>query len=437
MTVFYRQRPGWRFPTAVRADGVWIWDADGRRLLDAAGGALVVNVGHGVAEIAEAIAEQARTLPYVHGSELTSEPMERLAKELARRAPVDDARLYLVSGGSEATETAIKLARQYHLARGDGGRYKVVARWPSYHGCSVGALAVSGRPTLRAGFEPLLPTMPFAPAPYPYRCELPGCGKACTLACAEALDQVIRREGADSVAAFIAEPVVGASAGAVVPPADYYRVVRETCDRHGVLFIADEVMTGMGRTGRWFAMEHWGVKPDILTTGKGVTSGYVPGGAVLASGAVVDTVQAAGGFHHGFTYSHHPVVAATGLAVIRYLERHELVVRADVTGRHLLRRLGGLADLPAVGDVRGLGLMAAVEIVADRQTRAPYPPAARMAQRIQAEALARGVIVYASGGQASGAGDLLLLGPPLTISTTEVDMAVDVLGDAIAAATRG
>ena len=436
MTVFYRQRPGWRFPTAVRADGVWIWDADGRRLLDAAGGALVVNVGHGVAEIAEAIADQARTLPYVHGSELTSEPMECLAKELARRAPVDDARLYLVSGGSEATETAIKLARQYHVARGDDGRYKVVARWPSYHGCSVGALAVSGRPTLRAGFEPLLPTMPFVPAPYPYRCELPGCGKTCTLACAEALDEIIRREGAGSVAAFIAEPVVGASAGAVVPPADYYRVVRETCDRHGVLFIADEVMTGMGRTGRWFAMEHWGVKPDILTTGKGVTSGYVPGGAVLASGEVVDTVQAAGGFHHGFTYSHHPVVAATGLAVIHYLERHDLVARAGVTGRHLLRRLGGLADLPAVGEVRGLGLMAAVEIVTDRGTRAPYPSAARMGQRIQAEALARGVIVYASGGQASGAGDLLLLGPPLTISSTEVDMAVDVLGDAIAAATR-
>ena len=436
MSVFRRQRPGWQFPTAVRAEGVWIWDTDGRRLLDAAGGALVVNVGHGVPEIADAIAEQVRTLAYVHGSELTSEPMERLARELARLAPVDDARLYLVSGGSEATETAIKLARQYQLARGEPGRYKIVARWPSYHGCSVGALAVSGRPTLRAGFEPLLPAMPFAPAPYPYRCEFPGCGTTCTLACADALDEVIRKENPSSVAAFIAEPVVGASAGAAVPPLDYYRSIRETCDRHGVLFIADEVMTGMGRTGRWFGMDHWGVRPDILTTGKGVTSGYVPGGAVLSSGEVVETVLAAGGFHHGFTYSHHPVVAATGLAVIRYLERHGLVARSAATGRHLLHRLGGLADLAAVGDVRGLGLMAAVEIVADRATKAPYPPVARIAQRIQAEALARGVIVYASGGHVSGAGDLVLVGPPLTITVDEINTAVDVLADAIAAVTR-
>lgn len=436
MSVLYRQRPGWRFPTAIRAEGVWIWDADGRRLLDAAGGALVVTVGHGVREIAEAIADQARTLAYVHGSELTSEPMERLAGELARRAPLDDARVYLVSGGSEASETAIKLARQYQVARGEKDRHKIVSRWPSYHGCSLGALAVSGRPSLRADFEPLLPTVPFIPAPYPYRCALPGCGQRCTLACAEALDEVIRREDPASVAAFIAEPVVGASAGAVVPPPQYYRIIRETCDRHGILFIADEVMTGMGRTGRWFAMDHWGVRPDILTTGKGVTSGYVPGGAVLASGNVVDTVQAAGGFHHGFTYSHHPVVAATGLAVIRYLERHDLVARAATVGTHLLHRLGGLSDLPAVGDIRGLGLMAAIEIVENRATRVPYPKGERMAQRIQAEALARGVIVYASGGQASGAGDLILLGPPLTISAGEIDMAVDVLGDAIAAATR-
>jgi adenosylmethionine-8-amino-7-oxononanoate aminotransferase len=212
--------------------------------------------------------------------------------------------------------------------------------------------------------------------------------------------------------------------------------VREICDRHGVLFIADEVMTGMGRTGRWFGMDHWGVKPDILTTSKGMTSGYVPGGAVLASGRVTDAVQAAGGFHHGFTYSHHPLVAATGLAVLRYIERHDLGRRAEVTGRHMLKRLQGLADPPAVGDVRGLGLMGAVEIVADRDRRTPYAPSERMAQRIQAEAMARGAMVYASGGQVDGAGDLIMLGPPLTITTEQVDEVVTILGDAIAAATR-
>ncbi|HEU5319623.1 MAG TPA: aminotransferase class III-fold pyridoxal phosphate-dependent enzyme, partial [Methylomirabilota bacterium] len=277
MAVFHRQRPGWEFPVAVRAEGVHVWDRSGRRLLDAAGGALVVTVGHGVPEVATAIAEQAHRLAYVHGTELTSEPLEALATELARRAPVDDARLYLVSGGSEATETAIKLARQYHVARGEPRRFKVVSRWPSYHGCTLGALAVSGRPTLRHDFEPLLLPMPHVPAPYAYRCARPGCGRTCVLDCARALGETLEREGPETVAAFIAEPVIGASAGAVVPPPDYYRIVRETCDRHGVLFIADEVMTGLGRTGRWFGMDHWGVRPDILTAGKGVTSGYVPG----------------------------------------------------------------------------------------------------------------------------------------------------------------
>ena len=239
------------------------------------------------------------------------------------------------------------------------------------------------------------------------------------------------------MAAFIAEPAIGASAGAVVPPPEYYGLVRETCDRHGVLFIADEVMTGMGRTGRWFGMEHWpGVRPDILTTGKGLTSGYVPGGAVMAGGRIVETVNAGGGFHHGFTYSHHPVVAAAGLAVMRYLERHDLVARSAVMGEHLMARLRGLADLPAVGDVRGIGLMAAVEIVRDPASREPYPASARMAQKIQAEALKRGAIVYASGGQVNGAGDLIMLGPPLVIEREQVDEAVQILGDAIAAVTR-
>ena len=210
--------------------------------------------------------------------------------------------------------------------------------------------------------------------------------------------------------------------------------MRETCDRHGVLFIADEVMTGMGRTGRWFGMEHWpGVRPDILTTGKGLTSGYVPGGAVLASGRVVETVNAGGGFHHGFTYSHHPVVAAAGLAVMGYLERYDLVARAAVMGEHLLGRLRGLVDVSVVGDMRGLGLMAAVEIVHDRASREPYPASARMAQKIQAAALERGAIVYASGGQANGAGDLIMLGPPLVIERAQIDEAVQILRDSIIA----
>ncbi len=436
-SVFYRRRPDWRFPEIVRGAGVHLYDREGRRYLDAAGGALVVSVGHGVQEIADAIGAQAATLAYVHGTEFTSAPMEALALELAALAPLDDARVFLVCGGSEATETAIKLARQYQLARGHAERIKVVFRWPSYHGASLGALAVSGRPGLRRSFAAWLPGMPHIPAPHAYRCALRGCGERCSLACAEALEATILAEGPDTVAAFIAEPVIGASAGAVVPPPAYHRMVREICDRHGVLFIADEVMSGMGRTGRWFGIEHWpGVRPDIVTCGKGLTSGYVPGGAVLARGEIVETVLGSGGFPHGFTFSHHPVVAATGLAVLRLLRREGLVERAARMGRRLLERLGGLLDLPAVGDVRGLGLLTAVEIVADRESRRSYPAGARMAQRIQAEALGRGVVVYASGGHDAGAGDLILLGPPFTITDEQVDEAVTALGEAIAVVTR-
>ncbi len=434
--VFRRRLQGWAYPEIVRGEGVYLYDREGRRYLDGSGGAIVVTVGHGVPEIVEAIQKQAARLAYVHGTEFTSTAMEELAAELTSRAPVDDARLYLVSGGSEATETAIKLARQYHVARGDAGRYKVIFRWPSYHGSTLGALAVSGRPALRSAFEPLLQEMPRVPAPYAYRCALPGCGPTCSLECCRALEATIKAEGADVVSAFIAEPVIGASCGAVVPPPDYYRVVREICDSHGVLLIADEVMTGMGRTGKWFAIEHWGTCPDILTTGKGLTSGYLPGGALLVKGEIVETLKAGGGFHHGFTYSHHPVVAAAGLAVIRYVERHGLIEHASIHGAYLQQRLQELRDLPAVGDVRGLGLMAAVELVQDQGSKAPYPAEAHMAQAVQAEALRRGLVVYASGGQVDGAGDLLMVGPPLTVTREQIDEVVSVLGDAIAAATR-
>lgn len=434
--VFRRRLSGWEYPEIIRGEGVYLYDADGRRYLDGSGGAIVVTVGHGVPEIAEAIRDQAARLAYVHGTEFTSPAVEALAAELAKRAPVEDARLYLVSGGSEATETAIKLARQYQLARGEPGRHKVIFRWPSYHGATLGALAISGRPTMRASFLPLLAAMPHIPAPYAYRCTLRGCGPVCSLECCRALEDKLVEEGPETVAAFVCEPVIGASAGAVVPPPDYYGIVREICDRRGILFIADEVMSGMGRTGRWFAIEHWDVRPDILTTGKGLTSGYVPGGALLVKGEVVETIKASGGFHHGFTYSHHPVVAAAGLAVLRYLERHRLVERANVLGTYLHDRLRRLSDLPAVGDIRGLGLLAAVEIVQERESKRPYPRERHMAQSIQREALTRGLVVYASGGQVDGAGDLLMIGPPLTVERQQIDELVSLLGEAITAVTR-
>ncbi len=433
--VFYRRLEGWEYPEIVRGEGVYLFNSKGRRYLDAAGGALVVTVGHGVAEIADAAREQMARVAYLHGTEFTSEPLEALAEELARRAPMDDARLYLVSGGSEANETAIKLARQYHLARGEDSRHKVISCAPSYHGATLGALAVSGRTLLRSPYAPLLARMPKIPAPYPYRCAFRGCGPDCSLECAGALDEKIKEEGPKTVAAFIYEPVIGASAGACAPPSDYHRIVSETCRRHGVLMICDEVMTGMGRTGSWFAIERCGVKPDIITLGKGLTSGYVPGGGLLARGGIVETVKAGGGFPHGFTASHHPVVAATALAVLRYAEKHRLIERVNNLGEYLSRRLKPLLDLPSVGDVRGAGLMAAVELVADRSTKTPFPSERRIADGVQAEAFRRGVVIYPSGGQADGAGDLIMIGPPFTIAEGEIDFLASTLADSIAAAT--
>lgn len=434
--VFRRRLTGWPYPVIDRGEGCYLYDTRGRRYLDGSGGALVVNIGHGVPEIAEAIREQAARVAYVHGTMFASEAMETLAQSIATHAPMEDPLLYLVSGGSEATETAIKLARQIQIQQRQPGRYKIIHRWPGYHGATLGALALSGRPSLRHPFAPMLPPFPYIPAPYPYRCHLRGCGPQCSLECAHALDRAIAEAGSETVAAFIAEPVIGASAGAVVPHPDYYRVVRETCDRHGVLFIADEVMCGMGRTGRWFAIEHWGVEPDILTLGKGICSGYLPAGGLLVKRELVKLLSRGPGFAHGFTFTHHPVTAAACLAVVRYLEKHQLVPRVRKMGEVLQEKLRTLEALPAVGQVRGIGLMAAVELVQDQATRVPYPSSSGIGGRVQAEAFRRGLIIYPSTGCAEdGTGDLLLVGPPFVIEEDQIEFLVATLRGAIEAAT--
>src|SRR5262245_13306203 len=312
-------------PVAVEAHGSTIRAADGREYLDAAGGAIVVNVGHGRAEIARTMADQAARLSYAHGSAFTTEPVEAYAAEVGRYLPVDDPVIYPVSGGSEAIETALKLARAYHLANGDRDRWIVVARWGSYHGNSLGALDLSGRKPLRRPYEGWLGRFRHVSAAYPYRAGEPGAealGTADELA-AE-LERAIEGAGPGTVAAFVAEPIVGATLAAAVPPDDYWPRIADVCRRHGVLLIADEVMTGFGRTGRWFGLDHWGVRADVLVAAKGATSGYWPFGLVAASGEVHDTV-ARSGFVHGFTYSHHAVGAAVAREVLAILERESLV----------------------------------------------------------------------------------------------------------------
>jgi adenosylmethionine-8-amino-7-oxononanoate aminotransferase len=427
-------------PVAVRADGSTIWDSEGRAYLDAAGGAVVVGIGHGRASVAQVMAEQAGRLAFAHGSAFTNEPLERYAAALGPHLPLDEPWIYPVSGGSEAMESALKLVRAYHLARGERDRWIVIARWGSYHGNSLGALDLSGRKPLRRPYEAWLGRFRHVSAAYPYRSGESGSqalGDAAELA-AE-LEQAIEAAGPGTVAAFVAEPIVGATLAAAIPPDGYWPAIAEVCRRHGVLLVADEVMTGFGRTGRWFGVDHWGVRPDILVAAKGATSGYWPFGLVAASGAVHDAVVEAGGFVHGFTYSHHAVGAAVAGEVLRILESERLVEAGEVQGEGLLRllqdRLGGH---PNVGEIRGRGLMVGLELVADRESRAPFPRAERVAERVVRAARDAGLLVYSGTGLADGTdGDGILLGPPLIVTDGELVQIVAGLAAAIEVVTKG
>jgi adenosylmethionine-8-amino-7-oxononanoate aminotransferase len=424
-------------PVAVRANGSTIVDADGREYLDAAGGAVVVGIGHGRREVAQAAADQLATLAYAHGSAFTTDALERYAKELGPHLPLEDPAIYPVSGGSEAIETALKLARATHIARGEADRDVVIARWGSYHGNSLGALDLSGRRPLRAPYEAWLGRFRHVSAAYPYRAGYPGAqalGDANRLA-AE-LEVAIQRAGQGRVAAFVAEPVVGATLGAVEPPDGYWPAIADVCRRHGVLLVADEVMTGFGRTGSWFAMDGYGAQPDLLVAAKGATSGYWPFGFVAASGAVWETVTKGGGFVHGFTYSHQPGAAAVALEVLRILEQERLVAASKAKGEMLLALLRDrLGDHPNVGDIRGRGLMAGVELVLDRETKAPFPRSRRVVEAVVREARSRGLLLYSGTGNANGIdGDVIVLGPPFVITDDQLATIADGIREALDAA---
>ncbi len=426
-------------PIAVRAQGSTIWDATGREYLDAAGGAIVVNVGHGRESIARVLAEQAGRLSYAHGSMFTTEPIEAYASEVGPLLPVADPAIYPVSGGSEAMETALKLARAYHLARGETERWIVVARWGSYHGNTLGALDLSGRRPLRRPYEGWLGRFRHVSAAYPYRGGDPDSNALATgEELAAELDRTFAAAEPGTIAAFVAEPIVGATLAAAVPPEDYWSRIADVCRRHGVLLIADEVMTGFGRTGRWFGLDHWGVEADLLVAAKGATSGYWPFGFVAASGAIHDAVVGAGGFVHGFTYSHAPAGAAVARAVLRILVEEDLVSASRTKGERLRTMIGErLGDHEHVGEVRGRGLMVGIELVGDRESRAPFPRAARVTEAVVRAARDAGVLVYSGTGNANGIdGDTILLGPPFVITDAEIERVVAVIGDAVEAATR-
>ncbi len=438
-------------PLAVRGEGVYLWDAEGHRYLDGSGGAAVVNIGHGVAEVAQAMAKQAADVAYVHGTMFTTDALETHSERLAELVPLPEPRFYYMTSGSEAVETAIKFARQVQMARGEPTRELIISRWGSYHGATLGALALTGRSRMRVPFAPLFREQPHIAPPYCYRCPFapplnppqPWGGSSiapplsppqCNLACAQALEAEILRQGPERVAAFIAESVSGATLGAVVPPQGYWPLVRQICDRYGVLLIADEVMAGFGRTGRWFGIEHFGVQPDVITMGKGVTGGYFPLSVIAVRGADVERIREVhGNFIHGGTFSHHAVGAAVGLAVLRYLQENDLVAASAAKGKVLGEKLNAaVGDLLCVGDVRGIGLLWGVEFVADRATKAPFPPSARFARRVADAAFDNGLIVYAGTGCADGVnGDLVLIAPPFIITEAQMDEVAHLLREAV------
>jgi adenosylmethionine-8-amino-7-oxononanoate aminotransferase len=429
------------FPPAVRGEGVYLWDARGKRYLDFSGSAAVNFIGHGVVEIAAAMAAQATKLEFVHSSQFTTPVAEEYALELLDFAGKNfqGGCVYFTCGGSESVETALKLARQYQVEIGQTGRYQVVSRGQSYHGSTLGASSVSGNKRRREIYRPMVREFAHVGFPYCYRCafDCTDSCRACGQEYAAELEQAIKAAKGE-VAAFIVEPVSGATLGAVVPPPGYLQSVSEICRRHGVLLIADEVMTGMGRTGQHFAVDHWDVAPDLLVTAKGLSSGYAPLGAVLVSKKVASAIaDGSGALLHGFTYNSHPISLAAGRAVLRFLQEGKLVEAADSdrqgsTAATLRQALDGLRDAKPVGDVRGIGLLWAVEFVADKATKQPFASELNFAGRVAQAAVKRGLLVYPMQGCVDGvSGDHVLIAPPAIITTDQIDWAVKQLQEAI------
>ncbi len=434
------------YPIAVRGEGVWLFDAEGRKYLDFASSAVVNFIGHGDPVIAGVMAEQASRLEFAHSSNFTTDVAEQFAQELLEFAgpAFEGGAVFFTSGGSESVESALKLARQYQVESGRAERYQVVSRRQSYHGATLGAMTVSGNPARRGIYLPMLREFPKAGIPYCYRCPY-DCGNGCAdcgLKYAAEVGEAIG-ETNGTAAAFIIEPVSGATLGAAAPPPAYVKRVADICREQDVLLIADEVMNGFGRTGRHFAMDHYGVAPDVIAAGKGISSGYAPLGAVIAQRHVVDAIaNGTGILLHGFTYNGHPVSVAAGRCVLRRIREEQLVEAADSDSNGsvasvLKEELQALWRLDSVGDVRGIGLMWAVEFVADRETKLPYPAGRKFAAHVSELAFKRGVMLYPMQGCVDGLrGDHVMIAPPAVVTAQEIRWAVEQVGEAIREAGR-
>jgi adenosylmethionine-8-amino-7-oxononanoate aminotransferase len=433
--LFYQTRL--RRPVLDRAEGVYLWDSDGKRYLDGCSGAMLSNIGHGNRRVLDAMKEQMERSAFGYRLHFENEPAEELARLLAELCPPGLEKVFFVSGGSEAIESCIKLARQYAVSRGEGHRWRVISRRPSYHGSTLGALALTGYRPLTDPFLPMMRRMPGIPAP---RCYLDFddlSDEQRGLRYADMLRDKILELGPETVLAFIMEPVGGASTGALVAPDSYYGRIREICDEFGVLLIHDEVMSGAGRTGRYLAAEHWGIKPDIVALAKGLAAGYAPLGAMVAEEAIIERVLDAGGFQHGFTYAGNPLSCAAGLAVTRELLERNLMENATVTGALLKAELQALmADYPFIGDVRGKGLLLAFELVADRESMQPLAAELNAHELLVEEAYRRGLILYSRRPRDGLEGDHFLVCPPLIVTAAQVSEIMEILRQSLDAFTR-
>ena len=428
--LFYGSRR--RRPKLGRAEGGYIWDVDGRRWLDGSSGAMVCNIGHSDPAVLAAMRAQMKVATFGYRLHFETEPAERLADRLAGIAPEGLGRVFFVSGGSEAVESALKLARSHALAVGQAQRWKVISRFPGYHGCSLGALSVTGYTPMTAPYAPMMVQMPKVPAPRAWLDGLSLEDPATGHHYADMLERQILQEGPETVLAFIVEPIGGASTGALVPPAGYLPRIREICDRYGVLLIHDEVISGGGRTGRWLSGDHWGVVPDMITISKGFGSGYMPLGALIANDAIVEAVLDHGTYPHGFTYAGNPLACAAGLAVMEQIESRGMMRNAVAMGDLLATRLRALMQrYQFIGDVRGMGLLQAFELVSDRESRAPLPKALDAYDRLVEAAYEEGLIIYSRRSRGGHEGDHFIVAPPMIVTEAQVDEIIEKLSRAL------
>ena len=417
--LFYQSRT--RLPVIQRSEGIYIWDEEGKEYIDGCSGAMICNIGHSHPRVLEAVNRQAQSTFFAYRTQFENRPALNLAQALVQEMPDGMNRVFFVSGGSEAVESALKICRQHFWHTGQQGRHIFISRTPSYHGASLGALSMTSYAPLEIPFRPMFQAYPKIPAPYCYRCPYHKTYPECGLECARALEKTILEQGPESVAAFIVEPIGGASTGALVPPDDYFAVIQDICRKYKIMLILDEVMTGFGRTGAMFAMEHWGVQPDIVALSKGMGSGYIPLGGVVTRKEIVDPILAGGGFMHGFTSAGNPMACAVGLEVLSILKEEDLSANAGERGQELLSGLRFLATRhPIIGQVRGKGLLTAIELVQDRATRTPFAPEKGMNSLLTQEAAKQGLIIYPRRPIYGLRGDHVLIAPPLIVSKEQV-----------------